>query len=178
MDRWPGDRARPAIAAAALLAGIALALPACGVVPSAPEDSATTWQLVLRDGSDRVVLRAALPDGRFTLRYRNSLYGTLAEERFRVNGDGQLRLVDLAADTAAVLDEYYAVARRPSPTDRGDARRWRAPPAAALSLPELALAATAHGRRTLVIDGQKPVPLWPLTEPWDSTLTLVAEPRP
>jgi hypothetical protein len=176
MDRWRGGGGRLAIGAA-LAVGIAVAVPASNALRSAPDTGAAgDWQLVLRNADAQIVLRADLPDGHFALRYRNSVYGTLAEERFAVAGDGRLRLVDLAADQAAVLDEYYAVGEPPRPADAGDPRRWRAPPAAALSLAELALAATEHGQRTLLIDGQKPVPLWALADRSDPTLILVAEP--
>jgi hypothetical protein len=174
-DRWRGSRARRAIAAA-VVAGIAIVLPGSGPRPSALEAPAGAWQLVVRDAGGRVVLLAPLPDGDFALRYRNSLYGTTAEERFAVADDGELRLVELAADQAAVLDEYYAVGRPPRPSGAGDPRQWRAPPAAELSLAQLSLAATQHGRRTLVVEGLA-VPLWPLATPTDPSLTLVAEPR-
>ena len=176
MGRWRERGVRLAIAAV-LAAGIVLAAPAGGTLRTAPDTGPTTrWELVLRTADQQVVVRALLPDSRFALRYRNSLYGSAAEERFIVAGDGRLRLVDLAADEAAVLDEYYEVGERPRATDVGDPRRWRAAPAAALSLEELVLAATQHGRRTLLIDGWEPVPLWPLVESSDATLVIVAEP--
>ena len=51
--------------------------------------------------------------------YRNSVYGTLAEERYRVAADGRFALVELAADQLAVLEEYYAV---PGPVRRAPYR--------------------------------------------------------
>lgn len=176
MDRWWGRGARLAIT-------LVLAVGAGVVVPTllalrAEFDTppGERWQLVVRDGADRVVMRAPLPDGHFALRYRNSLYGTIAEERFQVAADGQLRLVELAADQAAVLDEYYSVGAAPRAAGPDDPRLWRAPPATPLSLDELALAATPLGERALIIDGREPIPLWPLVVPSDPTLVLVAEP--
>lgn len=113
-----------------------------------------------------------LPDGRFSLRYRHSVYGSLAEERFVVRADGQMQLVGLAADEAAVLDEYYTTTgARPSASD--DGRRWQAEPATPLSLPRLTLAATEHGQRTLLV-GDHEYPLWELSAP--GTPTIVLEP--
>jgi hypothetical protein len=98
-------------------------------------------------------------DRAFSLRYRNSLYGTLAEERFIVTGDGQLRLVELAADQLAVLEEYYAI-RAPARRDAGaGGRAWSADPAHVPVIAELRVAATDRGERTLLVAGQSPVDL-------------------
>ena len=50
---------------------------------------------------------------------RNSIYGTLAEERYRVHEDGRFELVEIAAEQLAVLEEYYAVPGRPARRRRG-----------------------------------------------------------
>jgi hypothetical protein len=179
IDRWRGRRGSFAIAAW-LLAGLVVAAAAAGsggpagrgATPVA--DAATAWHLVIRRADGETLLRVPLPDGRFALRYRNSVYGSMAEERFAISPDGRLALIGLAADEAAVLDEYYQVAGPPRRSASG-ARHWEAPPAAALSLAELALAATEHGRRTLVIDGMRPIPLWRLAAADDPGLTLTAE---
>jgi hypothetical protein len=162
--RW-GGRAT-GLAIVALLAGVAL---------TADAAQTARWELVVRAADDEVLLRLPLPDGRFTLRYRNSVYESLAEERFAITPDGRLALVELAADEAAVLAEYYTAAERPRPAETGDARRWLAAPAVPLALDELPLAATEHGRRTLIIDGRQPILLWRLVGVDEPTLTLAAE---
>ena len=142
-SRWRGWRLGLAIIA--LLAGTALATGG----GRASERLGAAWELVIRDGQGAVVLRAPLPDSRFALRYLNSVYRSLAEERFAVAPSGHLQLVELAADEAAVLAEYYGVERRPTPAASGDPRTWRARPAIPVTIPELSLAATRHGQRTL-----------------------------
>lgn len=173
MDRWRG-RGGPATAAI-FAAAVILAV---GVVGARPELAALgeprrALQLVVRATDESVLLSVALPDYRFALRYRNSVYGSVAEERFTINGQGQMVLVEVAADDPAVLDEYYQ-AGRPTATVEGDARPWRAVPAAPLLLDQLPLAATPHGRRTLIVDDEA-FPLWPLAEGGAPTLLLRAE---
>lgn len=151
----------------------AVGLVAGGTVTDAAASRAPAWRLAVTDAGDRVVARVDLPDGRFALRYRNSVYGSPAEERFAVGPDGRLELVGLAADEAAVLGEYYT-AESVRAADAGDARRWVAAPAARVAVEALPLAATEHGRRTLVVPGQPPILLWLLTD-GDPELTLAAE---
>jgi hypothetical protein len=116
---------------------------------------------------------ASLPlsrDSSFTLRYRNSLYGTLAEERFVVTDAGELRLVELAADQLAVLEEYYAITE---PAHRaGGSRTYAAKPAHVPVIEELRIAATDHGERTLLVEGQPPLELWRLVEDDDPSVLL------
>lgn len=158
---------------------IGLAIVAGLLAGSAPERAAgvaeppPAWQLVVRDADGEPVLDLLLPDGRFALRYRNSVYGTPAEEHF-VIVDGRIVLDELRADDPAVLAEYYAVAERPRPF--GNA--WRARPAAALRIGALTVAATDHGERTLVIRGHPPMPLWPLVGDGPPGLTLTVRPAP
>ena len=160
------------LAAASALAAVGFAAVRSGAPPiGAPQ---STWQLVVRAANDEVLLREPLPQGRFTLRYRNSVYGSLAEERFAINADGRMVLVELAADEAAVLDEYYD-AHRPGPADSGDARPWRAAPRAPQELDQIPMAATEHGRRTLVVEGRT-VPLWELVGAGPPTIILEVEP--
>lgn len=180
IDRWRGRRGRLAIAAG-LLAGLIVAaaiaggggLAGGGAAPAA--EAATGWHLVIRGAGGEVLLRVPLADGRFALRYRNSVYGSIAEERFAITPDGQLALVGLAADEAAVLDEYYQVAGPPIRSAVAGTVRWEAPPAVALSLDELPLAATERGQRTLVIEGVRPIPLWRIAAADDPGLILAAE---
>jgi len=168
--------ARPRPLAGAVLAlslgAIALLGASSAAVPAEP---ALGWRLVGRAEGGQVLLNVPLPDGRFALRYRNSLYGSLAEERFSVDAAGQLVLVELAADEVAVLGEYYEVAERPRPASSPDARAWVAPPAAPVALAHLPLLATSHGQRTLVVEGRPPIALWHLTARGSARLVFTAE---
>lgn len=176
IDGWRGRTAGLAIIAllvtgAALSAGWPPATPSGFQGPGPPP----AWRLVVRGATDEVMLSVPLPDGRFALRYRNSVYGSLAEERFVVTADGRMALVELAADEAAVLEEYYGTADGPRPAAANDPLRWRAQPATALTLEELPLAATRHGLRTLVVDGRRPVLLWQVAGDGGPTVVLGVE---
>ena len=175
MDRWRG---RGGPATAAIFAAAVILAVGVVVVGARPELAALgeprrAWQLVVRANDESVLLSVALPEDRFVLRYRNSIYGSVAEERFTVNAQGQMVLVEVAADDPVVLDEYYR-ASRPTVTVEGDARPWRAVPDAPLLLDQLPLAATPHGRRTLIVEDEA-FPLWPLAEGGAPTLLLRAE---
>ena len=129
--------------------------------------------LVVRDGEGVVLASVPLPeDGAFTLRYRNSLYGTLAEERFIASG-GRFELLELAARQLAVLEEYYAVSERPMRAAHG---WWQAPPAYELALDSLTVAATDLGQRALLVDGRAPLELWRLVD--DDAPSVVLETVP
>ena len=106
--------------------------------------------------------------------YRNSVYGTVAEERYRVQDGGRFGLVELAADQLAVLEEYYAVPGPVRAAPDGDRRSWVAQPAYHPEFTELAIAATALGERTLHVPGHPPVPLPPLVKE-DVTVVLDVE---
>lgn len=160
------------LAAASVLVAVGLAAAASASRPTGTPGH--EWQLVARAPNGDVLLRVPLPEDRFVLRYRNSVYGSLAEERFTIRADGRMALVELAADEAAVLDEYYVTADRPRPSDTGDTRRWEAEPAALLQLAELPIAATRHGERTLVVEGRA-VALWQLAGAGGPTVILQAE---
>jgi hypothetical protein len=175
IDRWRGRSIGLAIVAL-IAAGSALAAVGFAAVRSgSPHMGAppADWQIVVRGANNEVLRRVPLPEGRFVLRYRNSVYGSQAEERFAISSDGRMVLVELAADEAALLDEYYD-AHRPRPADPGDTRFWQAAPRSPLALQELPLAATEHGRRTLVVEGQL-VPLWQLVGAGPPTVILEAE---
>lgn len=136
---------------------------------AADGSTAAALRVALADGT----LLAAVPlpaDGSFALRYRNSLYGTLAEERFVATHDGELRLVELAAEQLAVLEEYYAITT-PAWHDPGR-MGWIAPPAHVPVITELRIAATDHGERTLLVAGARPVDLWRLVDDGDPTVIL------
>jgi hypothetical protein len=132
--------------------------------------------VTVRDADGALLTRVPLPeDGTFAVSYRNSLYGTLAEERYRT-GDGRFVLVELAADQLAVLEEYYAVPGPVHATPATDRRRWVARPAGAPEFTDLSVAATDLGERTLHVAGHPPVPLVPLaSEPADPTVVLAVE---
>jgi hypothetical protein len=168
MDRRRGWRAG---LAAVLAVGVVLAV---AVLASAVLDRARP-ALTVRDADGALLARVPLSAGQgFALRYRNSLYGTLAEERFVVAAQGQLRLVELAADQLAVLEEYYAVTEPAMRAPRGSRRAWVATPARTVELPELTIAATDLGERTLLVPGRSPLPLWRLVEA-DPTVVLQVE---
>lgn len=157
----------------ARLGGLAIVfiLAACG--SGAP---ATSSVLVVRDADDRVVARVELPpSGAFALRYRNSLYGSIAEERFTAV-DGVIRLRELAADDLAVLEEYYAIDRAATASEPLDRRAWRAAPALEVIEERIRLAATDLGERALLVSGTDPIELWRLAPDADPMLTIEVEP--
>jgi hypothetical protein len=130
--------------------------------------------VTVRDGGGAVLTRVPLPGDSFAVSYRNSLYGTVAEERYRVQDGGRFGLVELAADQLAVLEEYYAVPGPVHAAPGGDRRSWVAEPADHPVFPELAIAATALGERTLHVPGHPPVALAPLVT-GDVTVVLDVE---
>ena len=130
--------------------------------------------VIVRDGGGAVLTQVPLPGGSFAVSYRNSVYGTVAEERYRVRDGGRFGLVELAADQLAVLEEYYAVPGPVRAAPDGDRRSWVAQPAYHPEFTELAIAATALGERTLHVPGHPPVPLPPLVKE-DVTVVLDVE---
>ena len=160
-NRWRGRRAGLAIVLAlATVAASAAVLPILG-----RGDARSTLAVVVRATDGTVLARVPLPaTGRFALRYRNSLYGSFAEERFAATPDGRFHLRELAADELAVLEEYYAI---PGPAERapaGDRRTWRASPAETSAFERLTIAATKLGERTLLVPEQDPIALWRLVD--------------
>jgi hypothetical protein len=166
-DRWRGRAA--GLAAGVLLTGaFGLLLPATTAGPAEE-------RLVLTDATGARLAAVPLPpDGRFTLRYRNSLYRSTAEERFGVSPTGELVLQELAADELAVLDEYY-VAVDTVPAPRGDSRQYVGRPALGVVLDELTLAATDRGRRTLLVEDRSAVDLWRFVTDTEPSVTLRVE---
>ena len=118
--------------------------------------------LTVRDGGGALLTQVPLPAAEFAVSYRNSVYGTVAEERYRVREDGRFGLVELAADQLAVLEEYYAVPGPVRAAPGGDRRNWVAEPRDHPVFTELAIAATALGERTLHVPGHAPIPVPPL----------------
>jgi hypothetical protein len=113
-----------------------------------PGDAAPA--IVVLDTRGEEVVRSELPEsGSFALAYRHSYYGAPARERFKVTGD-ELRLTAIASPSAAVLD-YYALAG-----DRTHGGRWlELRPAKLRRYERLPLIATATGRRTLLVGGDR-----------------------
>ncbi len=159
------------VRAAACAVGCAAALLAAGCAAQGPA-------VTVRDDGGALLARVPLSAGSFAVSYRNSLYGTLAEERYRVQDGGRFGLVELAADQLAVLEEYYAVPGPVHAAPGGDRRNWVAQPAGRPVFGDLSIAATALGERTLLVPGQPPVPLAPLVTangPADVTVVLDVE---
>jgi hypothetical protein len=128
-----------------LLLGIALAaLPLTGGAPA----------VVARAG-DQEVARVLLPPSRtFALEYRHSYYRRPARETFAVAPDGSFTLVAVSSPSEAVLDYYEIEGAR---SRRGG--WWTLRPAQPARFRDMALAATAVGRRTLVA-GARRAPLY------------------
>lgn len=143
----------------ALLA-CALLLPIIGSASSTTQQRfgngcARPAEVVVTDAEGSIVASAGLPGNRrFALTYRHSVYGAPASEWFIASCDGRLRLTDVSSASEAVLD-YYAL--EGSRTRTG--ARWRLQPSAPAIFDELPLVATALGRRTLEVDGDR-LPLW------------------
>ena len=151
-DRWRGRRT-------GLTLVVALT---CGVIAASMVSARGPGAVVVRDDAGRVLARVSVgSDDAFSLRYRNSLYGTSAEERFLMVSDSRFRLAELAAEQLAVLEEYYAVSEVPVRASSGS---WRAPPAYDLELDRLTVAATDLGQRTLLVLGEPPLALWQLVD--------------
>lgn len=158
-NRWRDRRAGLAI----ILAFVTAAAGASVLSAMGGRDGRTSMAVVVRAPDGALLARVTLPaSGLFALRYRNSLYGSLAEERFGATSDGRFRLQELAADELAVLEEYYAI---PGPAARApsdDRRAWRARPADTPAFERLTIAATRLGERALLVAGREDVALWRL----------------
>ncbi|MBW3612742.1 MAG: hypothetical protein KY392_02645 [Chloroflexi bacterium] len=168
--RWWGRAIGPAIVTL-LIAGSTASAAEAGIAALA------RWELVGRTSDGSVALRVPVPDGRFTLEYRNSLYGSPAAEHFVVADDGRLSLVGLGATDAAILQEYYAVSEAPRRAVAGAwAGWWQVPAATPVELSSLTVAASSHGERTLVLASGARIRLWEMVVPGDLRITLRARP--
>ncbi len=110
--------------------------------------------VVARTGDGTAVADLRLAEPAFALEYRHSYYRVPARESFRVRDDGSFELIAVSSSSEAVLDYYEIEGTR--------ARRggwWTLRPARPAQFEELALAATATGRRTLVA-GDRRAALW------------------
>ena len=136
--------------------------------------------LVIRGHDGGVLASMPLAGARFAVSYRNSIYGTMAEERYEVLPDGRYRLVEIAADQLAVLEEYYAVTGAPLRAAEPDRREWVVPPdpERPAVLDALSIAATDLGERTVHVPGEPPLELWRLVENKHPFVVLDIEGKP
>lgn len=143
----------------AVLAGL-------GATLAQPWDDADGRSVVVTDGDGDVLAEVPLRGDSFAVSYRNSIYQTMAEERYDVRADGSYRLVQIAAEQLAVLEEYYGVPGAPHRAPEKDRRRWVVPPdpARPAIFTDLSIAATDLGERALHVPGAEPVELWRLVE--------------
>lgn len=131
--------------------------------------------IVVRDRAGDELASLPLNGDTFSVSYRNSIYQTLAEERYLVGADESYQLVEIAADQLAVIEEYYAVPGAPSPAPAGDRRAYvvQPDPNHPAVFDALSIAATDLGERTIHIPGSAPFALWQLVD--DATPYLVLE---
>jgi hypothetical protein len=162
-DRWRGRRAA-GLAVVVLVGSLIVAAAAWA------RDDSEPW-LVVRDDGGTELARVALPESReLTLRYRNSIYHSLAEEHFHVSGR-MLDLVALSAEEPAVLEEYYGAFGASRDDTAGDLAWSVAVERPLFTLP-LRIQATALGERTLLVDGDE-IPLWQLVAGRDDTVVVL-----
>lgn len=131
--------------------------------------------VVLRAPDGEVLARVPLPGDRFAVGYRNSMYTTLAEQRYRVLPDGRFQLVQIAAEQSAVLEEYYALPSAPAPPGDRLAYVAEPDPLRPAVFKQLDIAATDLGERTLYVPGSDPVPMWRIRTGEDPTVLLAIE---
>jgi hypothetical protein len=173
---------RPALRAtlvAALTAAGGLGMGGLALAGATGAPPATAGRsVVVRDADGDALARVPVQD-EFAVSYRNSIYGTLAEERYRAQPDGSFRLVQIAADQLAVLEEYYGVPDPPHRAPPSDRRTWVVDPDVGrpLVLERLSIAATDLGERTLHVPGTPPTALWRLVEE-NPTVVLDIEENP
>ena len=150
-------------AAVVVLLGL---LAAGGIAAAAGEEPRAATRTLTISNDDGELAGVPLAGGTFAVSYRNSIYGTVAEERYEVQPDGSWRLVQLAADQLAVLEEYYAVPGVPERAPATDRRTWTVSPDPdrPAVFTHLSIAATDRGQRTLHVEGAAPLQLWTLVD--------------
>jgi hypothetical protein len=133
--------------------------------------------VTVRTPDGDLIARVPLTGDTFAVSYRNSVYTSLAEERYRVRPDGRFELVEIAADQLAVLEEYYQVPDAPRPAPPSDRRSYvvEPDPARPAVFDALNIAATDLGERTLWVPGRPPVPVWERVLSDDPTVLLEIE---
>lgn len=160
---------RASVRAATACGSVAIgALLCAGVYGATSADAvagASGPRIVVETDDGRTLTEVALTGETFAVSYRNSLYGTKAEERYAVDGQ-RYELIEIAADQLAVLEEYYAVGSAPQEAGPADRRRWVVPPDEdnAPEFDALSIAATDRGERILHVPGEDPVELYRLVE--------------
>jgi hypothetical protein len=164
---------------------ILLALTALGVLAAAggigaaavASDGDGEQSVTVRTADGQLIAQVPLEGDTFAVGYRNSIYGTLAEERYRVHEDGRFELVEIAAEQLAVLEEYYQVPDAPRPAPPGDRLAYvvEPDPARPAVFAELNIAATDLGERTLWVPGHPAVPVWQRVVSDDPTVLLDIE---
>ncbi|MDJ0377319.1 hypothetical protein [Cryobacterium sp. PH31-L1] len=172
---------KPAVAIAAVLG--TLAIGAFGFVTAfGPVGAAEGGErmIVVSDQDGDVLASLPLDGDSFSVSYRNSIYQTMAEERYVVAADGKYELVEIAADQLAVIEEYYAVPDAPRPSPAGDRRAYvvEPDPLHPAVFEALSIAATDLGERTIHIPGSSPYALWQLVDDDDPYLILEIEETP
>ncbi|MEO3435033.1 hypothetical protein [Inquilinus sp. CAU 1745] len=167
----------PAAVAVVLACLVSPAASAAGLDPAQGEAARA---IVVRSHDGGILASVPLHGEHFAVSYRNSIYGTPAEERYEVLPDGRYRLVQIAADQLAVLEEYYAVPGAPRRAEEPDRREWVVPPDPAhpLVLERLSIAATDLGERTVHVPGAPPLELWRLVEDGQPFVVLGIEENP
>lgn len=135
--------------------------------------------VVVRDAAGLLLAQVPLDGPRFAVSYRNSLYKSVAEERYDVLPDNRFQLVELAADEVAVLEEYYMVPTAAWRAPLVDRRQWLADPDAArpADFGSLNIAATDLGERTLHVPGRPAVALWQLVGDVPTVVLAIEENR-
>jgi hypothetical protein len=161
-----------AVAVAVTLAAVVVAV-AVAVAAGRNEGHAVT----VRTPDGELLARVPLDGDTFAVGYRNSIYRTLAEERYRVHPDGRFELIELAAEQVAVLEEYYAVPGAPRPAPPGDRLDYvvEPDPTRPAVFTDLRIAATDLGERTLFVPGSEPVLIWQRVVTEDPTVILDIE---
>lgn len=165
---------KPAVAIAAVLFTLTAGI--LGFVTAFGQGEADAERMIVVSDRDGDVLASLPLDGdSFSVSYRNSIYQTMAEERYLVAADGSYQLVEIAADQLAVIEEYYAVPAAPSRALAGDRRAYvvQPDPNHPAVFDALSIAATDLGERTIHIPGSSPYALWQLVD--DATPYLVLE---
>ena len=164
----------------AMVVAASMASPVVAAAGRAADEGDAARHIVIRGHDGDVLASTPLRGERFAVSYRNSLYGTMAEERYTVLPNRRYRLVEIAADQLAVLEEYYAVPDAPRPAAEPDRREWVVPPdpEKPAVLDALSIAATDLGERTLHVPGEPPLELWRLVEDEHPFVVLQIEEKP
>lgn len=156
---------RPAVTIATVLCVVSVGVMAL-VGTLQVDNGERNRSIVVSDLDGAVLARLSLPGDTFAVSYRNSIYETVAEERYDVAEDGSYRLSEIAADQLAVIEEYYAVPGVPEAASQGDRRAFVVAPDPdhPAVFDSLSIAATDLGERTVHISGSAPFALWQLVD--------------